>query len=230
MVAKTLGNFFLFVQILVDNLSGTYARGRQLVWKFIYGTGISQVRGLKRRKEAADEEAKLALADYESSLKELEDNNEPKTQGTNISTGRRVFGAQKKQASEQPKKKVTSDNYYGDSDSEGEIDAREIGISAREENNFSEREVHFDPNALREESEIGHDSLFKSFDDIARDPNSRTSYEVSIFAADSWKKMNDSLVKGKQTKSANAKSASSSQITEPVVSKPDGEIINLSIC
>ncbi|XP_060201745.1 uncharacterized protein LOC132630187 isoform X2 [Lycium barbarum] len=164
------------------------------------------VRGLKRRKEAADEEAKLALEEYESSLKELEDNNEPKTQGTNISTGRRVFGAQKKQAPEQPKKKVTSDNYYGDSDSEGETDAREIGISAREENKFSEREVHFDPNALREESEIGHDSLFKSFDDIARDPNSKTSYEVSIFAADSWKKMNDSSVKGKQTKSANAKS------------------------
>ncbi|XP_060201744.1 uncharacterized protein LOC132630187 isoform X1 [Lycium barbarum] len=184
------------------------------------------VRGLKRRKEAADEEAKLALEEYESSLKELEDNNEPKTQGTNISTGRRVFGAQKKQAPEQPKKKVTSDNYYGDSDSEGETDAREIGISAREENKFSEREVHFDPNALREESEIGHDSLFKSFDDIARDPNSKTSYEVSIFAADSWKKMNDSSVKGKQTKSANAKSVSSLQITEPVVGKPDREEID----
>ncbi|KAJ8538350.1 hypothetical protein K7X08_014890 [Anisodus acutangulus] len=184
------------------------------------------VRGLKRRKEAADEEAKLALEEYESSLKELEDKNEPKTQGTNIFTGRRVFGAQKKQAPEPNKKKVTSDNYYGDSDSEGETDARETGISSREENSFSEREVHFDPNALREESEIGHDSLFKSFDDIARDTNSKTSYEVSIFAADSRKKMNDSSVKGKKTKSANAKSATSLQITEPVANKPDGEEID----
>lgn len=183
------------------------------------------VRGLKRRKEAADEEAKLALEEYESSLKEIEDENEPKTQGTNILTGRRVFGAQKKQAPE-PKKKVTSDNYYGESDREGETDAGEIGISAREENNFSGREVHFDPNSLREESEIGHDSLFKSFEDIERDPSSRTSYEVSIFADNSWKKMNDSSVKEKQTKSTNAKTATSLQITEPVVSKPDGEEID----
>ncbi|KAK4342942.1 hypothetical protein RND71_038758 [Anisodus tanguticus] len=184
------------------------------------------VRGLKRRKEAANEEAKLALEEYESSLKELEDKNEPKTQGTNILTGRRVFGAKKKQVPEPNKKKVTSDNYYGDSDSEGETDARETGISSREENIFPEKEIHFNPNALREESEIGHDSLFKSFDDIARDPNSKTSYEVSIFAADSRKKMNDSSVKGKKTKSANAKSATSLQITEPVVNKPDGEEID----
>ncbi|KAM3268434.1 hypothetical protein P3S67_031375 [Capsicum chacoense] len=144
---------------------------------------------------------------------------------TNILTGRRVFGAQKKQAPE-PKTKVTSDNYYGDSDSEGETNAREIGIGACEENNFSGREVHFDPNSLREESEIAHDSLFKSFDNVARDPSSKTSYEVSMFADDSWKKMNDSSVKPKQTKFANEKSAISLQVTEPVVSKPDAEEID----
>ncbi|KAM3345365.1 hypothetical protein P3S68_025074 [Capsicum galapagoense] len=158
------------------------------------------VRGMKRRKDAADEEAELALEE-------------------------RVFGAQKKQAPE-PKTKVTSDNYYGDSDSEGETNAREIGIGACEENNFSGREVQFDPNSLREESEIAHDSLFKSFDDVARDPSSKTSYEVSIFADDSWKKMNDSSVKPKQTKFANEKSAISLQVTEPVVSKPDAEEID----
>ncbi|PHU18586.1 hypothetical protein BC332_14281 [Capsicum chinense] len=122
--------------------------------------------------------------------------------------------------------KVTSDNYYGDSDSEGETNAREIGIGACEENNFSGREVQFDPNSLREESEIAHHSLFKSFDNVARDPSSKTSYEVSIFADDSWKKMNDSSVKPKQTKFANEKSAISLQVTEPVVSKPDAEEID----
>ncbi|CAN4121664.1 unnamed protein product [Withania somnifera] len=170
------------------------------------------VRGLKRRKEAADEEAKLALEEYESSLKELEDKNESKTEGTNILTGRRVF--------------VTSDNYYGDSDSEGETNAREVGISACDDNNFSGREVHFDPNSLREESEIGHDSLFKGFEDIAKDPSSKASYEVSVFADNSWKKMSNSSVKGKQIKCANAESATSLQITEPLVSKPDGEEID----
>lgn len=38
--------------------------------------------------------------------------------------------------------------------------------------------------------------------------------------------MNDSSAKGKQKKSANAKSATSLQITEPVESKPDGEVIS----
>lgn len=136
---------------------------------------------MKRRKDAANEEAKLALEEFESSLKELEDKNEPKTQETNILTGRRVFGAQKEQAPE-PKKKATSDNYYGDSDSEGETDARENGISAHEENNLSQREVHFDPNLLREESEINHDSLFKV---IALHTSSKpvVPYHIALFSA-----------------------------------------------
>ncbi|KAF3612597.1 hypothetical protein FXO38_36761 [Capsicum annuum] len=73
----------------------------------------------------------------------------------NILTGRRVFGAQKKQTPES-KKKVTSNNYYG---------------------------------------------------------------TVIV-------KMNDSSAKEKQTKSANAKSAISLHVTEPVVSKPDAEEID----
>ncbi|KAM3236717.1 hypothetical protein P3L10_016754 [Capsicum annuum] len=68
--------------------------------------------------------------------------------------------------------------------------------------------------------------LCLSFDDVARDPSSKTSYEVSIFADDSWKKMNDSSVKPKQTKFANENSAISLQVTEPVVSKPDAEEID----
>lgn len=94
--------------------------------------------------------------------------------------------------------------------------------------------------------------VFQSFDDIARAPGSKTSFEVSIVAADSRKKvhlllsqnlssysfwqklvllvylveqMTDSSGKGKQTKSANTKSANSLQIAEPVESKPDGEVI-----
>lgn len=39
--------------------------------------------------------------------------------------------------------------------------------------------------------------------------------------------MNDSSIKGKQAKSANAKSAMALQITEPVASEPEGEVISL---
>lgn len=53
------------------------------------------VKGLKKRKQAADEEATIALDEYESSLKQLEDRTEAKSLKTGNLSGRRVFGAPK---------------------------------------------------------------------------------------------------------------------------------------
>lgn len=66
----------------------------------------------KKRKEAADEEARLAFQDYELSLKQLEDKNEVESENLNVSSGRRVFGAAKKQVQDS-RDKIKSDNYYG---------------------------------------------------------------------------------------------------------------------
>ncbi|KAL6978386.1 hypothetical protein U1Q18_020054 [Sarracenia purpurea var. burkii] len=96
-----------------------------------------QVCGLKKRKEAADEEAKLALEEYESSLKQLEDKGvEEKVKKTGTPSGRRVFGAPKKKVKESSNK-AKVDNYYGGSDSEDNLEAKE-GMNAGKDrsNNF----------------------------------------------------------------------------------------------
>ena len=132
-----------------------------------------QVRGLQRRKEAADEEAKLALEEYESSLQQLDDNSigkKIKTEGTG--GGRRVFGASRKRV-EEIGKKAKVDNYYGNSDSEDNLEAKEgadIAIEQDRRNNF-QKDVNIDPDFLREESQIDHDHLFKVIKVLAYYPS-----------------------------------------------------------
>lgn len=64
----------------------------------------------------------------------------------------------------------------------------DIAIGQDRRNNF-QKDVNIDPDFLREESQIDHDHLFKSFNDVVKDPGPQTTYEVAIFASDSWKKM-----------------------------------------
>ncbi|XP_059625658.1 uncharacterized protein C57A7.06 [Cornus florida] len=146
------------------------------------------VRGLKKQKEAANEEAKLALQEYESSLKQLEDKSDAESLKTRISSGRRVFGAPKKQV-EESNNMIKSDNYFGNSDSEDNFEAKEdINIGRYRSNNLH-RDVNIDPDLLREKSEVCQDPVIKSFDAIVEDPRPNTTYEVAIFASDSLKKM-----------------------------------------
>lgn len=144
------------------------------------------VRGLKKRKDAAYEEAKLALQDYESSLKQLEENSGPSSPKISTSSGRRVFGTATKQVQESSNTKTKLDIDDNNSDSGDEFEARESNDVEFEK---SEKVVNVDTVILREESEAAHDPVFKSFDEIAKNPGPKTTYEVAIFASDSWKKM-----------------------------------------
>lgn len=136
--------------------------------------------GLKKKKEAAREEAKLALEEYESSLKQLDDTNE-----AIVSSGRRVFGAAKKQVQEFRTKREIN---YNSSDSEDDFKAKENFDIRHERSNDLQKDAEIDANILREESEIDHDSVFKSFNDIVKDSRPKTTYEVAIFASDLRKK------------------------------------------
>ncbi|KAL2538946.1 U3 ribonucleoprotein (Utp) family protein [Forsythia ovata] len=160
------------------------------------------VRGLKKRKDAADEEARLALEDYESSLKQLEGKGGEQSRDMGALSGRKVFGVSKKQVQE-TSKKVKTDNYYGDSDSEIDVEAKEDEDSEHGKSNISVREVNVDPDLLREESEISHDPVFKNFEDIVNVPEPKENYEVAIFASDSWKKKQNLSDGNQQTKAAN---------------------------
>ncbi|CAL5437272.1 unnamed protein product [Camellia sinensis] len=187
------------------------------------------VRGLRKRKEVADEEAKLALEEYESSLKQLEDKEvEGKVKTGTTKSGRRVFGARKKQVEESSNKnKIKVDNYYGSSDSEDNLEGRE-GIDAEQDtNNKFLKDVNIDTVLFREESEIGHDPVFKSFDEIVKGTAPKTTYDVAIFASDSWKKVKKNSRKDneqiKSEKKADANIKNSSKIVEPVLHDQDIE-------
>ncbi|KAG6647898.1 hypothetical protein CIPAW_07G109900 [Carya illinoinensis] len=147
-------------------------------------------RGLKKRKEAADEEAKLALQEYESSLKQMEDSSGAENPKASTSSGRRVFGAAVKTHAPESRNMVKSDTFYANSDSEDDMEAKENTADVgNNKSNDSQKDVHPDSVLPHENTEIVQDSVFKSFDDIVRDPGPKTTYEVAIFASDRWRKM-----------------------------------------
>lgn len=113
---------------------------------------------MKKRKDAAYEEAKLALQDYESSLKQLEENSGPSSPKISTSSGRRVFGTATKQVQESSNTKIKLDIDNNNSDSEDEFEARESNDVEFEK---SEKVVNVDTAILREESEVAHDPVFK---------------------------------------------------------------------
>lgn len=116
---------------------------------------------MKKRKEAADEEAKVALQEYESSLNQLEDKSNTESLKTGTSSGRRrVFGAPKQQVQESSKK-IRSDNYYGNTDSEDDFETKDDVDVGHARRNYLHKDINVDPNVLREESEISHDNVFK---------------------------------------------------------------------
>ncbi|KAI3787697.1 hypothetical protein L2E82_00037 [Cichorium intybus] len=181
------------------------------------------VRGQKKKKEAAEEEARLALQDYESEMKQL-DGDDDSNHNVSLS-GRKVFGAQKKQAPQSKKKaKVNTDNYFDNSDSEDDDADTMEDVNGRM--SYTQKDVNIDSNILREESEIGHDPLFKSFDDISKAQGPKIEYEVSLPATNSLKKKGNkkdsNQLKGK-TESNKSQVAELASDKEEHDSDTDGE-------
>ncbi|KDP28173.1 hypothetical protein JCGZ_13944 [Jatropha curcas] len=146
------------------------------------------MRGLKKKKEEAAEEAKLALQEYESSLNQLEGAAGLENTKAGTVSGRRVFGASGMQAIEK-NNKIKSDNSYANSDSEEELGEREdddLGLARTKD---VQKDVNANSVLLGEDSETRRDSVFKSYDDIVGEAGPKTTYEVSMFVSDTWKKM-----------------------------------------
>ncbi|XP_061365521.1 uncharacterized protein C57A7.06 [Gastrolobium bilobum] len=165
-------------------------------------------RGLEKRKEAAIEEANLALQEYEDSLRNPDNSGgseDPKAAST---SGRRVFGAAKAQTSNACNK-VKSDKFYGSSDSEDDLGASKSGNVENGEINLLQKDMNDDSVIIQEDTDTNHESVFKSFDEIVKNPGPKTTYEVSIFASDTWKK-----AKNRNEKDINIKK--SPKLTRPV--------------
>ncbi|MBA0563088.1 hypothetical protein Golob_008091 [Gossypium lobatum] len=170
------------------------------------------VRGLKKRREEAIEEAKLALQEYE----QLEGTNDAENSKPATASGRRVFGRANNEVPDSNKKtktdnKMKMDSYYGNSDSEDDLEAKaNVNIEGGKRNDV-EKDVG--PNYDRKEA--ADVSIFKNFDDNG-DPGSKTTYEVAIFASDSWRKM-----KSENGVDKNAKKLQ--QVKEAIVHNKDME-------
>ncbi|XVF32788.1 hypothetical protein REPUB_Repub17cG0112800 [Reevesia pubescens] len=174
------------------------------------------IRGMKKRKEVAIEEAKLALQEYE----QLEVTDGAVNSKAAVASGRRVFGMANNKATESNNKtktdnnKMKIDNYYGNSDSEDDLEAKENVRSEGGRKNDVEKDVG--PSCVRKEAADVYQDAFKNFDDIVRDPASKTTYEVAIFASDSWRKM-------KSGNGMDTNITKSQEVKEPIMQNQDLE-------
>ena len=120
---------------------------------------------MKKRNEAAAEEAKLALEDLESLSKQLEGSNGAESPKSGISSGRMVFNAAGKQAPKSSKtksdNKTKADKFYDDSDSENDFEAENNDHDGNDGSNDLQKDVGIDSDVLREVSEVHQDGLFK---------------------------------------------------------------------
>uniref|UniRef100_A0A803L0C6 Uncharacterized protein n=1 Tax=Chenopodium quinoa TaxID=63459 RepID=A0A803L0C6_CHEQI len=143
------------------------------------------VRGLEKRKEAANKEAKRALEDYDLSLNQTA--GKGLKEGT--SSGRRVFGVPRKKIEEAANvnHRPDVDNYGSDNDDiiEEKDDIQMDGVKGH----HMEKDIDIDLDVLREDLETVDDSAFKSVIDVAKDSGPRTSHDVSVFTSGSWKQM-----------------------------------------
>ncbi|KNA13232.1 hypothetical protein SOVF_118770 [Spinacia oleracea] len=162
------------------------------------------VRGLEKRKEAANGEAKRALDDYELSLNQTAE----KGLKNGTPSGRRVFGVTKKVEEANIKHRPDVDNYG--SDNEDTIEEKDDIHMECAKGNHMEKDVDIDLDVLREDLETGDDSAFKSVIDVAEDSGPRTSRDMK----------NDGC-KGGSTHDANVKSKP--EVAKPSPSSDSGE-------
>lgn len=125
-----------------------------------------QVRGMKKRNEAAAEEAKLVLQDLESLSKQFEGSSEAEDPKLVPSSGRMVFSGGGKPAPKSSNKtesdgKIKGDRFYDDSDSEDNLVAEENDDPRSSKSNDLGKDVNVDPILLHEDSDINQGSLFK---------------------------------------------------------------------
>lgn len=120
---------------------------------------------MKKRDEAAAEEAKLALEDFESLSKQLDGSSRDENTKVGPSSGRMVFNAAGTQAQKSSKTKsddrTKADRFYDDSDSENDVEAEDNNDDEDIARNDMQKDVNIDPNLFHEVSDVHQDGLLK---------------------------------------------------------------------
>ncbi|MQM16357.1 hypothetical protein Taro_049311 [Colocasia esculenta] len=144
------------------------------------------VRGLKKKNEALLEESRVAIQEYDSSLRQLDNGNKTSTSELCASGGRKVFGATRKETPGNVDK-VESDDIGNSSDSEAEFNIEKSAQAGDKESSpIPGAQLH---SGLSKKALVENKNAFENFDDINRETGPKTTYDVAIFVSDSFKKI-----------------------------------------
>ncbi|KAF3331944.1 U3 small nucleolar RNA-associated protein 14 [Carex littledalei] len=186
-------------------------------------------RGLKKRQEEAYVEARQALEDYDATLNQLQDEEQEEEMQQNPSaakvTGKRTFGPARKDAPLESNKRRRLRDFEKNTDSEDDdVEFDEAGPHNVEVKSDKAEGVRLGTSLLDEEQVMAQNSIFKNLDDMAKNVGPKTTYEVAIFAGDSFRKVrsdsrcsnksSDSLIKDASKTSQDVKETDHSYDTD----------------
>ncbi|KAL6902063.1 hypothetical protein ACP4OV_004939 [Aristida adscensionis] len=166
-------------------------------------------RAMKKHEEETYEEARQALEEYDESLRKLEDGNTDQNEDSIKVTGKRTFGPVKTTQGEVNKRPKLEDT---DKDSDSEYDSEPAHHLGNNEVVKKQDNIQIGTALLDDEQQ---NDLFKSFDDIMKNPGPKTTYEVGMLAGDSWKKVKSS--KGNDNSNINSTTKKSKLQVPPIV-------------
>ncbi|CAN6300966.1 unnamed protein product [Urochloa humidicola] len=175
-------------------------------------------RAMKKQEEAAYEEARQALEEYDDSLRKLEDDDTEQNEDSIKVTGKRTFGPTKNTHEDVNKRQKLHETESSDSEYDSDP-AQHLGNN---EPTTKQDDIQLGTALLDDEQS----DLYKSFDDIMKNPGPKTTYEVGMLAGDSWKMVKSS--KGNGNSNVNGITNKSKQApTDPNpkqrVSNPDSD-------
>ncbi|CAN6289489.1 unnamed protein product [Urochloa humidicola] len=165
-------------------------------------------RAMKKQEEAAYEEARQALEEYDDSLRKLEDGDtEQNEDSIKVKvTGKRTFGPAKNTHEDVNKRQ----KLHGSESSDNEYDSDPAQHLANDEPTKQD-DIQLGTALMDEEQ----NDLYKSFDDIMKNPGPKTTFEVGMLAGDSWKTVKSS--KGNGNNNVNGITNKSKSQAPPIV-------------
>ncbi|KAK3147283.1 hypothetical protein QOZ80_3BG0280460 [Eleusine coracana subsp. coracana] len=147
-------------------------------------------RAMKKHEEATYEEAQQALKEYDESLRKLEDGNSEQNEDPIKVAGKRTFGPVKNTHAELNKRQKLEDS---DKNSDSEYDSDPVQHLDNNEVTKKQNEIQLGTALLDDEPQ---NAMFKSFDDIIKNPGPKTTFEVGMLVDNSWKKVKSSKGNG----------------------------------
>ncbi|KAJ4849284.1 hypothetical protein Tsubulata_021557 [Turnera subulata] len=135
-------------------------------------------RAMAKRDEAAAEDAKLALQEFESSLKHLEDTGGAESTKGGAVSGRRMFGPKKQDIAP---KAISSNNHSSDTEEE---------LEAQEDDNPVSGATDDIQNVFHNNDFGTHQNYTSGSIEIDKESAPKTTYEVAMLVSDKWEKVN----------------------------------------